>query len=322
MPIQLNQTKIKVKDRDGNFHSLTITSDQSELIESVAQKMERYIIRLVQNESVFNIIDIDGSEVDFDTLLTNVKNTSKYVVCVYGNSKLRPQYVGSSEIIFTGLHRDSTGADVLRMIVRPSGIQYDVMEIAKEDEVAEIKQDLSRKLTAPATASVGQFFKVASIDENGHYVLEAVDAPQAGVQDVQVAGTSIVQDGVAKVTMVGKDVFGVCTVYQAMGTWFTAKAGGAAVTIFPANDATIKSRQSSYQPLTPATLDLTVKVAMSAPIAETAGMIDGVYHYPAWTPDEQQASRERQGIFVMTQEEYDLIDNPTGIYIITSEETT
>lgn len=142
MPIQLNQTKIRVKDRDGNFHSLTITSDQSELIEFVAQKMERYIIRLVQNESVFNIIDIDGSEVDFDTLLTNVKDTSKYVVCVYGNSKLRPQYVGSSEIIFTGLHRDSTGADVLRMIVRPSGIQYDVMSIAKEDEVAEIKQDV------------------------------------------------------------------------------------------------------------------------------------------------------------------------------------
>lgn len=40
---------------------------------------------------------------------------------------------------------------------------------------------------------------------------------------------------------------------------------------------------------------LRVKSAMSAPIADTAGMVDGVYHYPAWTADEQAAARERMG---------------------------
>ena len=37
---------------------------------------------------------------------------------------------------------------------------------------------------------------------------------------------------------------------------------------------------------------------MSAPIADTAGMVNGVYHYPAWTAEEQANARERMGTWI------------------------
>lgn len=42
-----------------------------------------------------------------------------------------------------------------------------------------------------------------------------------------------------------------------------------------------------------------------------------------WTPSEQEASRERQGIYIMTQEEYDLLDVTVdnAIYVIVDGET-
>lgn len=59
---------------------------------------------------------------------------------------------------------------------------------------------LALKLTEPSTGlAVGKYFRIAAIDESGHAVLEAVDLPSAPVKDVQVAGTSIVADGVANV---------------------------------------------------------------------------------------------------------------------------
>lgn len=48
------------------------------------------------------------------------------------------------------------------------------------DAVSELKGDLAHKLDRPATAQVGQIFRVQSINEDGSYVLEAVDMPSAG----------------------------------------------------------------------------------------------------------------------------------------------
>ena len=60
---------------------------------------------------------------------------------------------------------------------------------------------LACKLTEPSEGlAVGRYFRIASLDA-GHAVLEAVDAAQVGVQDVRVAGASIVEDGVANVKL-------------------------------------------------------------------------------------------------------------------------
>lgn len=122
--------------------ALPETEAFTDLIQDLNQKMTRYIIRLNQSVSTYSITDLDGNAVSFADLTTAVRDTSNYVVCVYGNSKLRPQYVSTSEIVFTGLNRDSTGADALRMIVRPTGVQYDVMALAKESEISRLETEI------------------------------------------------------------------------------------------------------------------------------------------------------------------------------------
>lgn len=44
-------------------------------------------------------------------------------------------------------------------------------------DVEQLKNEMPQKLTEPTGAQVGQFFRVASIDKDGHCVLEAVDIP-------------------------------------------------------------------------------------------------------------------------------------------------
>lgn len=118
--------------------------------DDISDKMERYIIRLVTDGETYSITNYEtGADISFDDLTAAIRDTSKYVVCVYGNSKLRPQYISSSEIVFTGLNRDASGADALRMIVRPTGVQYDSFAIASESVVNEIKEDLTQKYEKP-----------------------------------------------------------------------------------------------------------------------------------------------------------------------------
>lgn len=156
---------------------------------------------------------------------------------------------------------------------------------------AEVKQDLAQKLTAPATAQVGQFFRVANVDTDGKIMLEAVDAPQAGVQDVTINGVSIVDgDGKAAIPIGAQNVKGV--VQPASG-----------------GDSVYRSGFTSNYVMKLGDLDTFV----------VASLADGLAS--PMTTAQQQAARKRLGIETLTQEEYDLIDNPTGIYIITEENT-
>lgn len=53
---------------------------------------------------------------------------------------------------------------------------------ALAENVGQLKGDMAGKLSEPAEGlSVGKYFRVAAIDENGHAVLEAVDAPKEGL---------------------------------------------------------------------------------------------------------------------------------------------
>lgn len=52
---------------------------------------------------------------------------------------------------------------------------------ALAENVTQLKVSVDSKLTEPAEGlAVGKYFRVAAIDENGHAVLEAVDAPADG----------------------------------------------------------------------------------------------------------------------------------------------
>ena len=60
---------------------------------------------------------------------------------------------------------------------------------------------LSCKLNEPSNGlEVGKYFRISSVDEDGHAVLETVDLPSAPVQDVKIDGETIVTDGVANVS--------------------------------------------------------------------------------------------------------------------------
>lgn len=165
--------------------------------------------------------------------------------------------------------RDGTDATVTAGSIR-AALGYEPADAAAVDT----------KLTEPAEGlAVGRYFRVAALDENGHAVLEAVDAKTVGVQDVQVAGASVVADGVAKVPIAAPGKYGVTTSGAGIGVSSTG-----ALYLQAAIEEQITSRSSIYNAISAKHLDYAVKAAMC----------DG--KGAAWTADEQAAARERMGI--------------------------
>lgn len=108
-----------------------------------------------------------------------------------------------SDYVITESDYDAIAAKTAGKLQPTIGELARTLETEKTDrERADIslQKDISGKLSEPAEGlAVGKYFRVAQIDENGHAVLEAVDAKSIGVQDVKVAGASVVADGVANV---------------------------------------------------------------------------------------------------------------------------
>lgn len=164
---------------------------------------------------------------------------------------------------------------------------------ASAERVEAMENALPGKLSEPAEGlAVGKYFRVAAIDENGHAVLEAVDAKDVGVQDVQVAGASVVADGVASVPIANTNNAGVAKVLQAYGIKIV---NGDILALRSAANDEIDPRISNYRCIVPSNLDYAVKAAMC----------DG--KGAAWTADEQAEARKRMGI----PGEYELIEEIT-----------
>ena len=106
-----------------------------------------------------------------------------------------------SDYVITESDYDAIAAKTAGKLQPTIGELARTLETEKTDrERADIslQKDISGKLTEPVEGlAVGKYFRVAQIDENGHAVLEAVDAKTIGVQDVQVNGESVLTDGVA-----------------------------------------------------------------------------------------------------------------------------
>lgn len=102
------------------------------------------------------------------------------------------------------------------------------------------------------------------------------------IKDVQVAGVSVLKDGVANVPIVTADAPGVVSVLppQNSGIW----NDNGSLKISYATDEEISGRLGTRKAIVCANMDYTVKAAMC----------DG--KGPAWTEDEQQAAKARIGI--------------------------
>ena len=121
----------------------------------------------------------------------------------------------------------------------------------------------------------------AQIDENGHAVLEAVDAKSIGVQDVKANDEPIVVDGVANIPVASKGHAGVVKINENYGI----NIYNDMLTIQYMEPKHVDSRTGSNRPLCINLLDYAVKAAMC----------DG--KGAQWTADEQAAARERIGCY-------------------------
>lgn len=149
------------------------------------------------------------------------------------------------------------------------------------DDVNQLKSELSD--LAPAGAAVGQLFRVAAISEDGKYTMEPVD-----MLDVQINGSSIVQDGVAVIPLSDSSRYGVAKI----GSGLYASNGYVSTNV--AAEFEISSRRAR-RTIETNNLDIAVKAAMC----------DG--KGAAWTAEEQAAARERIGI----PGDYELIESFT-----------
>lgn len=120
------------------------------------------------------------------------------------------------------------------------------------------------------------------------------------VKDVQVAGSSVLDGGVAKVPIAKADAPGVVSVPIPQDSGILNDGGSLKVSY--ATDAEISSRTGTRKAIVCANMDYAVKAAMC----------DG--NGAAWTSAEQKAARERMGILG----DYELIEEITISEAVTS----
>ena len=155
---------------------------------------------------------------------------------------------------------------------------------ADAKRVEAVETALPGKLSEPAEGlAVGKYFRVAALDENGHAVLEAVDAKTVGVQDVQVAGASVVADGVANVPIATNSSAGVVQA-NAYDGWYMY---GERLQSRTYDESAYKVANNTAV-IGKGTLELNKYNLLKE------SMCDGVG--AAWTADEQAAARKRIGI--------------------------
>ena len=158
------------------------------------------------------------------------------------------------------------------------------LEVPTMEEFNHLAEDMTGKLDEPAEGlAVGKYFRVAAIDENGHAVLEAVDAKTVGVQDVQVAGASVVADGVANVPIATNSSAGVVQA-NAYDGWYMY---GERLQSRTYDESAYKVANNTAV-IGKGTLELNKYNLVKESMCDGKGA--------AWTADEQAAARDRMGI--------------------------
>lgn len=166
------------------------------------------------------------------------------------------------------------------------------------DKIVELKDDLAD--LAPAGASVGQLFRVASVSDDGKYIMEPVDMPSS--VDVQINGASIVKDGVANIP-VARNAAGL-GVISILSSWNTTTAGDGCLSSVVRPYDTLKT-QNGGSFISKGTLFNVIDAILLRTDAEQT-----------LSAAQKEQARQNIGIHTVTQAEYDALTDTNGIYII------
>ena len=162
------------------------------------------------------------------------------------------------------------------------GIDVDTSKLATKEEVllkvdkSEIPTEVSELINDAGYLTEHQDIS-GKADKEDTYTKEEVDVL---IPDVQVNGTSIVQDGVANVPVATSSTLGAVKVSPNQG--ISAFSAGD-LCIVGANENEIKNKQQSYKPITPKNLDLAVKTSLTTNALEL-------------TDEEKQSTKDWLGI--------------------------
>ena len=176
--------------------------------------------------------------------------------------------------------------DDTKIPTKVSELENDKSYLTKPYDDTELKSEIASKITAPANPEVGKVFRIKTVNEDGTFVGEWADGGVANL-DVQIAGKSIVQDGVAKIPLcTDSNTPGLISIdpYVTNGGLYRANPKSGLIRINKATDDMISKRSNGYCPIVPNNLDYAVKAAM----CDGKGVV--------WTAEEQTAGRERMGI--------------------------
>lgn len=113
------------------------------LDETINEKMTRVVLTLTRNGNTYTLKDKDNATVNFAALYDLIDDESNYVVILYNQSKLRPQYVSANEIHCDGEDFDSDGVFFLRMLMTPTSLSYQRLDLANETDTDEMREDIN-----------------------------------------------------------------------------------------------------------------------------------------------------------------------------------
>lgn len=169
---------------------------------------------------------------------------------------------------------------------------YDDTEIKKDvegikqafEDSVEVAVENKIPLWTPESAEVSQILRVKSKNDDGSVILETVEMPSESVGDVQIDGTSIVENGIAEIPIIAKEnTYGLI---KLTGLFAGLKCENGFLKLQPAYNNYMDKRLDYGAPITVGNLDYAVKAALC----------DG--KGAAWTAEEQASARERMGTWI------------------------
>lgn len=147
---------------------IDIPTKVSEL-ENDIDLMNRYIMRLVKVGTSYVMNDLNGNQLSFNTVLQAIRDVSNYAVLLYGNSKLRPQYVSDNEILLIGVDRASTSSKVLRVVFTSNRLSYETFELAEKTDIPNL-EGYAKTSDIPTDSHINSLIDAKlGVIENGTY---------------------------------------------------------------------------------------------------------------------------------------------------------
>lgn len=176
----------------------------------------------------------------------------------------------------------------------PKGDPGETTYIENPYDDTQIKEEIAAKVGYSEVVG-NQLLMYA--DDTKEKLLATLELP-SGVEDVQINGTSIVENGIAEIplctTSKAPGLIAIDT-YSNSGGLYRANNDTGLIRIAKASDKSLTERENEFCPVVPRNLDYAVKCAMC----------DG--KGDAWTAEEQTNARERMGA-LNTQDMIDITD--------------